>query len=230
MENTVEAVKEEKKKDSKESKSATTEFKFDSGKIIQHIKELTGVLVNINKSVTELSNKIDSAKSPDEFKTILNGCARYTAEVTNTVNEMMTSLAVGSNNQKELARTITKSSAMHKFNRNKDKVMSNITATNASAIEKLKSQVGAAMDDFEKVDREKKDPNGKKIFSALKKLQQVVYSRAKYDTFDEYKKDCQYYSGKTDDMITHTEKLDNEYSTIGYNIIDLLKKMYPYMK
>ena len=230
MENTVEAVKEEKKKDSKESKSATTEFKFDSGKIIQHIKELTGVLGNINKSVTELSNKIDSAKSPDEFKTILNACARYTAEVTNTVNEMMTSLAVGSNNQKELARTITKSSAMHKFNRNKDKVMSNITATNASAIEKLKSQVGAAMDDFEKVDREKKDPNGKKIFSALKKLQQVVYSRAKYDTFDEYKKDCQYYSGKTDDMITHTEKLDNEYSTIGYNIIDLLKKMYPYMK
>lgn len=224
MENRVEAVKEEKKKDSKESKSATTEFKFDSGKIIQHIKELTGVLVNINKSVTELSNKIDSAKSPDEFKTILNGCARYTAEVTNTVNEMMTSLAVGINNQKELARTITKSSAMHKFNRNKDKVMSNITATNASAIEKLKSQVGAAMDDFEKVDLEKKDPKGKKIFSALKKLQQVVYSRAKYDTFDEYKMDCQYYIGKTDDMITHTEKLDNEYSTIGYNIIDLLKK------
>ena len=138
MENTVEAVKEEKKKDSKESKSATTEFKFDSGKIIQHIKDLTGVLTNINKSVTELSNKIDSTKAPDEFRAILSGCTRYTTEVTNTVNEMMGSLAVGTNNQKELAKTITKSSAMNKFNRAKDKTMSNITATKARAMDKLK--------------------------------------------------------------------------------------------
>ena len=139
MENTVEAVKEEKKKDSKESKSATTEFKFDSGKIIQHIKDLTGVLTNINKSVTELSNKIDTAKAPDEFRAILGGCTRYTTEVTNTVNEMMNSLNAGSNNQKELARNITKSSQMHKFDRAKDKVMSNITATKARAMDKLKS-------------------------------------------------------------------------------------------
>ena len=230
MENTVEAVKEEKKKDSKESKSATTEFKFDSGKIIQHIKELTGVLVNINKSVTELSNKIDSAKAPDEFRAILGGCARYTTEVTNTVNEMMASLNAGTNNQKELARTITKSSAMHKFNRNKDKVMSNITATNASAIEKLKSQVGAAMDDFEKVDREKKDPQGKAIFSGLKKFQQVVYSRDKYDDLNDYKKDCGHYYDMAEDKIRKSKNIDKEYETVSYHIIDLLDRMYSNMK
>ena len=230
MEATVEAVKEEKKKDSKENKSATTEFKFDSGKIIQHIKDLTGVLTNINKSVTELSNKIDSAKAPDEFRAILGGCTRYTTEVTNTVNEMMNSLNAGSSNQKELARTITKSSVMNKFDRAKDKTMSNITATQARAMDKLKSQIDSAMDDFEKVDREKKDPNGKKIFSALKKLQQVVYSRAKYDTFDEYKKDCTSESYKAEDKVRRSKNIDKEYETVGYHIIDLLDRMYSNMK
>lgn len=230
MENTVEAVKEEKKKDSKESKSATTEFKFDSGKIIQHIKDLTGVLTNINKSVTELSNKIDSAKAPNEFRAILGGCTIYTTEVTNTVNEMMNSLAVGTNNQKELARTITKSSAMHKFNRNKDKAMSNITATQARAMDKLKSQVSTSMDEFEKVDRAKKDPKAKPIFSALKKLQQVVYSRDKYDDLEDYKKDCDHYYDIANDKIRSTKGLNDEYEPIAYNIIDLLNKVSHFTK
>ena len=230
MENTVEAVKEEKKKDSKESKSATTEFKFDSGKIIQHIKELTGTLTNINKSVTELSNKIDSAKAPDEFRAILGGCNRYTIEVTNTVNEMMASLNAGSNNQKELARTITKSSAMNKFDRVKDKTMANITATQARTMDKLKSQIDSAMDDFEKVDREKKDPQGKAIFSALKKFQQVVYSRDKYDDIDKYKKACTSESYKAEDKVRRSKNIDKEYETFGYHIIDLLDRMYSNMK
>ena len=230
MENTVEAVKEEKKKDSKESKSATTEFKFDSGKIIQHIKDLTGVLTNINKSVTELSNKIDTAKAPDEFRAILGGCTIYTREVTNTVNEMMASLAVGSNNQKELARTITKSSAMYKFDRAKDKTMANITATQARGMDKLKSQISSAMDEFEKVDREKKDPKAKPIFSALKKLQQVVYSRDKYDDLEDYKKDCDHYYDIANDKISSTKGLNDEYEPIAYNIVDLLGKVYRYTK
>ena len=230
MEATVEAVKEEKKKDSKESKSATTEFKFDSGKIIQHIKDLTGVLVNINKSVSELSNKIDSAKSPDEFRAILTGCTRYTTEVTNTVNEMMASLNAGTNNQKELARTITKSSQMHKFDRAKDKTMSNITATQARTMDKLKSQIDSAMDDFEKVDREKKDPQGKAIFSGLKKFQQVVYSRDKYDDLNDYKKDCGHYYDMAEYKIRKSKNIDKEYETVGYHIIDLLDRMYSNMK
>ena len=230
MENTVEAVKEEKKKDSKESKSATTEFKFDSGKIIQHIKDLTGVLTNINKSVTELSNKIDSAKAPDEFRAILGGCTIYTREVTNTVNEMMASLNAGSNNQKELARTITKSSQMHKFDRAKDKTMANITATQARAMDKLKSQVSTSMDEFEKVDRAKKDPKAKPIFSALKKLQQVVYSRDKYDDLEDYKEDCYHYYDMANNKVYNTKGLDGEYETIAYNIIDLLNKVSHFTK
>ena len=230
MEATVEAVKEEKKKDSKESKSATTEFKFDSGKIIQHIKDLTGVLTNINKSVSELSNKIDTAKAPDDFRAILGGCNRYATEVTNTVNEMMASLNAGTNNQKELARTITKSSVMHKFDRAKDKTMSNITATKARGMDKIKSQISESMNEFEKVDREKKDPKAKPIFSGLKKLQQVAYSRDKYDNYTDYVKDCVHYREMVEDKVIHTKDLDTDYEKLAYNIIELLNKVYINMK
>lgn len=86
------------------------------------------------------------------------------------------------------------------------------------------------MDEFEKVDREKKDPKAKPIFSALKKLQQVVYSRDKYDDLDDYKKDCYHYHDVVDAKLTIAENLDSEYETVADSILRLLNKASHYMK
>lgn len=86
------------------------------------------------------------------------------------------------------------------------------------------------MDEFEKVDRAKKDPSAKPIFSALKKLQQVAYSRDKYDNYDDYREECIHYRRIVEDKIIHTKDIDKEYETVGYHIIDLLDKVYRYTK
>ena len=84
------------------------------------------------------------------------------------------------------------------------------------------------MDDFYKVDREKKDPQGKPIFSGLKKLQQVAYSRDKYDDYKDYMRDCIHYREMVEDKIIHSKDLDTDYEKLVYNIIDLLNKVYKY--
>ena len=192
VKNEVEDVKEEKKKDSKKNKSNATEFKFDTVKVTQRIKELTEVLVKINERITGLSNNLDVIKDDVHIVIVdtIRACNRYVSEVNDTVEEMIHALynddgimdgAKRHENQDKVADFVNKSSEMREFDRAKDKTMININATKSRAVERAKSELGLAFDEFEKIDREKKHPEGKRLFNALKKLQHHVLNYNKYN-------------------------------------------------
>ena len=178
VKNEVEDVKEEKKKDSKENKSNATEFEFDTVKVTQRIKELTEVLVKINEQITKYSNGLDTTANAGDLQFISLLCNNYVPEVNRTIEELMHDLYhdadmldgdKGHENHDKVARFVTKSSEMHEFNRITDKVMSNIAVTHSRAAKRAKSELGPAFDEFEKIDRENKHPEGKVLLNALKK-------------------------------------------------------------
>lgn len=234
MRNTIEVVKEEKKKESKETKSNTSEYKFDAGKITQRIKELTEVLVNINKQITNLSNELDTLEDSG-FWLIISTCKSYVSEVNDTVNEMMHDLYHDINeledperqkNIDKIAGFITKSSEMRDFDNVKDKTMSNINATKSRAVEKAKSVLSSALDEFEKIDREKKHPEGKKLFNALKKLQHLVLNPDKYDSDKYHDEYLDLNSGVIPNIILHTRDLNPEYKTITDKITSMISAIH----
>ena len=213
VKNEVEDVKEEKKKDSKKNKSNATEFKFDTVKVTQRIKELTEVLVKINERITGLSNNLDVIKDDVHIVIVdtVRACNRYASEVNDTVEEMMHALyndggimdgVKRHEDQDKVADFVNKSSEMRDFDRAKDKTMSNINATKSRVVERTKSELGLAFDEFEKIDREKKHPEGKRLFNVLKKLQHHVLNYDKYNR-DEY--------------IDEYERLVSEINKIRYN-------------
>jgi hypothetical protein len=224
VKNEVEDVKEEKKKDSKKNKSNVTEFKFDTVKVTQRIKELTEVLVKINERITKLSNELDTMNCDGNLRYTISVCNKYVSEVNDTVNEILTSL---NNGQEDLARNITKSSEMHKFNRTKHKVMSDINATKSRAVEKSKARLGPAFDEFEKIDREKKHPKGKELFNDLKKLQHFVLNPDKYNR-DEYTDEYDRLETAINRIYYKTRDLNPEYERITDKIKTLCLAIHTY--
>jgi len=86
------------------------------------------------------------------------------------------------------------------------------------------------MDEFEKVDREKKDPKAKPIFSALKKLQHLVFNPDKYDP-DEYYSEYRRLDIDLNDRIYlyfKTKDHNHEYGRIGDKIKKLLSTINEY--
>ena len=142
----------------------------------------------------------------------------------------------GHENHDKVARFVTKSSEMHEFNRTTDKVMSNITVTQSRAAERAKSELGPAFDEFEKIDRENKHPEGKVLLNALKKMRHIVLNCDKYNSTEacgDYRRieidlnDHMYYKIKdlNPEYVRIIKKIKYLLSTIlEYNARELYKK------
>ena len=238
VKNEVEDVKEDKKKDSKENKSNATEFEFDTVKVTQRIKELTEVLVKINEHVTDLSKKLSVSQDASNLDYTVRTCNNYVSEVNDTVDEMIYDLynnttmldgTKGYADHSKVTGFVNKSSEMREFNRTKDETMSNIDTTQSRAVEIAKSKLGPAFDELERINREKKLPEGKTLFNALKKLQHLALKPDKYPR-DEYINE---YARLVDDVINpmfyNYNKLNNsEYMTITDKIKRLTSTIYEY--
>lgn len=234
VKNEVEDVKEEKKKDSKENKSNATEFEFDTVKVTQRIKELTEVLVKINENITDLSKKLSVSQDASNLDYTVRTCNMYVSNVNDTVDEMIDDLynnttmldgTKGYANHDKVTGFVNKSSEMREFNRTKNETMNNINTTQSRAVEIAKSKLGPAFDEFERINREKKLPEGKSLFNALKKLQHLALNPDKYN-HDEY---ARIVDDVINPMFYNYNKLNtSEYTTISDKIKRLTSTIYEY--
>ena len=176
--NMLNNLKEAEKEEARQKKKDIVKIK--SSNIIKQIKELTGLLSNIDYNIKRLQDKSFDDFNLNDINNILASCDNYVFIIQNCVKDMMRALE-GIRDDESLTNTINNSSEMQNFNKAKDTAINRAGEIRDNILKNIKSKIDEEFKAFEEHDREAKDTKGNLLYRDLKQLYIIAFDTSKYD-------------------------------------------------
>jgi len=171
-------LKEAEKEEARQKKKDIVKIK--SSNIIKQIKELTGLLSNIDYNIKRLQDKSFDDFNLNDINNILASCDNYVFIIQNCVKDMMRALE-GIRDDGSLTNTINNSSEMQNFNKAKDTAINRAGEIRDNILKNIKPKIDEEFKAFEEHDREAKDTNGNLLYRDLKQLYIIAFDTSKYN-------------------------------------------------
>lgn len=176
--NMLNNLKEAEKEEARQKKKDTVKIK--SSNIIKQIKELTGLLSNIDYNIKRLQDKSFDDFNLNDINNILASCDNYVFIIQNCVKDMMRALE-GIRDDESLTNTINNSSEMQNFNKAKDTAINRAGEIRDNILKNIKPKIDEEFKAFEEHDREAKDTKGNLLYRDLKQLYIIAFDTSKYN-------------------------------------------------